>query len=330
MKQRNLLIPGIAIFLVMLIGGGWVTYRLLIDEPTPETKTMAQARRLDEHSLPGMRTVSSRPVSVTATPSSTTMPVPETVHPHSGEKTPLKPDSSLAHASTVSVAKPETSKPIATSSEEPPAEEEVLTLADVQFGLSRTGLGKQAKATLDAYAEALSDPQWSVLIQGHTDETGSIRQNLRVGLRRADAVKQYLMTKGIPAHRLHVVSLGEYQPVCTDKTPACQLKNRRVSFSVARREHIETLPVQQVSQQKVPPAETTVVSVETVSLPKIIPQPIQPLTEGDLTDVQTDLKEYEARVRVENSTTPAKMEPMYPEPVHSTPPPTMTPHGHNN
>jgi len=204
-----------------------------------------------------------------------------------------------------------------------------LTLADVPFGLGRSGLGTQAKATLDAYAEQLRDPKWSVLIQGHTDETGSIRQNLRVGLRRANAAKQYLMTKGISGHRLHVVSLGEYQPVCMDMTPACQLKNRRVSFSVARREHVETPPAHQVAHQKAPPAENTVLSVETVTLPEIIPQPLQPLTSADLTDVQPNSKESDAGIHVDTTTAPAKMELIYPGPIHSTPP-TMTSNGHNN
>jgi len=239
----------------------------------------------------------------------------------------MESGASLAHASTIPVAKPATRKISATTSEGQAAKEKVVTLADLQFGLSRSGLGAQAKKTLDGYATTLGDPQWSALIQGHTDETGSIRQNLRVGLRRANAVKQYLMAQGIPGHRLHVVSLGEYQPVCTDMTPACQLQNRRVSFSMARREHVETPPALPVTHQKAPPTEHTVVAVEHVSLPEMIPQP---LTSADLTDVQASLKEYDAGIRLNTIATPAKMEPIYPGPVHSTPPPTMTPHGHNN
>ncbi len=327
MKQRNQLIPGITIFLVMLIGGGWVTYQLLIDETTSSTKKMTNVQRTSKNALPHARAVSSRPVAVTTTSSSTTMTDPETARTQPAKKTPVETGSSLAHASTIPVAKPATTKASATTFEGEAATEEVLTLADLQFGFSRSGLGDPAKVTLDAYAETLGDPQWSVLIQGHTDETGSIRQNLRVGLRRANAVKQYLMAQGIPGHRLHAVSLGEYQPVCTDMTPACQLQNRRVSFSMARREHLETPPALPVTHQKAPPTEHTVVAVEHVSLPEMIPQP---LTSADLTDVQARLKEYDAEIGVNIITTPAKMEPIYPGPVHSTPPPTMTPHGHNN
>ncbi len=327
MKQRNLLIPGISIFLVMLIGGGWVAYQLLIDEPVSKTLRMENVQRTNKHTLPHPPAVSSRPVAVTTTSSSTTKANAETA-----EKTPVESGSSLAHASTVPVANPAETRVSTMPSEGPAAKEaeEGLTLADVQFGLNGSRLGKHAKATLDAYAETLSDPQWSVLIQGHTDETGSIRQNLHVGLRRANAVKQYLMAQGIPGHRLHVVSLGEYQPVCVETTPACQVKNRRVSFSVAHRDHVETPPALPVTDRKAQLTENTVVSVEHVSLPEMSPLPLQSLTDADLTDVQADLKEYEARIRMDTITKPAKMEPVYPEPVHSTPPPTMTPYGDNN
>ena len=327
MKQRNHFLPGITIFLVMLVGGGWITYQLLIDAPTSSTKRMTTAQRTSKNALPHARAVPSRLVAVTTTSSSTTMTNPETARTQPAKKTPVETGSSLAHASTIPVAKPAATKASATSFEGEAATEEVLTLADLQFGFSRSGLGDPAKVTLDAYAETLGDPQWSVLIQGHTDETGSIRQNLRVGLRRANAVKQYLMAQGIPGHRLHVVSLGEYQPVCTDMTPACQLQNRRVSFSIAQREHVETPPALPVTLKKTPPAEHTVVAVEHVSLPEMNPQP---LTSADLTDVQADLKESDAGIRVDTNTTQAKMEPIYPGPVHSTPPPTMTSNGHNH
>jgi len=327
MKQRNQFIPGITIFLVMLVGGGWITYQLLIDAPTSSTTRMTTAQRTSKNTLPHARAVPSRPVAVTTTSPSTTKTNPKTARTHPAEKTPVESGSSLAHASTVPVAKPAATKVSATTSNGQVAKEQVVTLADLQFGLSRSGLGAQAKKTLDAYADTLADPQWSVLIQGHTDETGSIRQNLHVGLRRANTVKQYLMAQGIPGHRLHVVSLGEYQPVCTDMTSACQLQNRRVSFSVAQREYVETPPALPVTLKKTPPAEHTVVAVEHVSLPEMNPQP---LTRADLTDMQTNLKEPDAGIRVGTNTTPAKMEPIYPGPVHSTPPPTMTSNGHNN
>lgn len=328
MKQHNHFIPGITIFLMMLMTGAWVTYQLIIDEPVSKTTQMTTAQRTSKNTLPHAGAVPARPVAVTTTSSSTTTTNPETARTHHTKKAAVETGSSLAHASTVPVANPAATKVSATTSEGQAAKEQVVTLADLQFGLSPSGLGAKAKATLDAYANTLSDPQWSVLIQGHTDETGSIRENLHVGLRRANAVKQYLMAQGISGHRLHVVSLGEYQPVCTDMTPACQLQNRRVSFSVAQREHVETPPALPVAHQTTPPADNTVVSVEHVSLPEMNPQP---LTKADLAEVQADLNnEYDTGIHVDTNTTPAKMELIYPGPVHSTPPPAMTSNGRNH
>ena len=114
--------------------------------------------------------------------------------PNPVEKVETESGASLVHASTISV-KPSTTPDITKQAfEVKKRKEEKLTLADLQFGLSRTGLKTQTKTTLDAYAKRLRDPQWSVLIEGHTDEIGSIRKNLHVGLRRANAVRQYLIT----------------------------------------------------------------------------------------------------------------------------------------
>ena len=328
MKQQNHFIPGITIFLVMLITGAWVTYQLIIDEPVSKTTKTTMAQRTSNHTLPHAHAVPARPIAVTTTSSSTTRTNPDTARTHQTEKTPVETGTSLAQASTVPIAKPAATKVSATPSEGQVETEEVLTLADLQFGLSGSSLGAKAKATLDAYANMLSDPQWSILIQGHTDETGSIRQNLRVGLRRANVVKQYLMAQGIPGYRLHVVSLGEYQSVCTDMTPACLLQNRRVSFLVAHREHVGTPPALPVAHQKASAKDNTVVAVEHVSLPEMNPQP---LTSGDLTDVQVDLNyEDDVETRVDTKTTQAKMDSIYPEPVHSTPPPSLTSNGQNN
>lgn len=329
MTQRNQLITGITFFLVLLVGSAWVNSQLLLDEPPSKITSMATGPHTDKHATPAPA-VSSWPGAMTTTASSTTMSDPDTVSTPPAETPAADPDSSLAYASPVPVAQPAPLPASATSpditsapnSEGQAVTKDVVTLADLQFGFSRSGLGDQSKVTLDAYAEALDDPQWSVLIQGHTDETGSIRNNLRVGLRRANVVKQYLMAQGIPGSRLHVVSLGEYQPVCTEQTPACLVQNRRVSFSVAQRESIPTPPVLPVTHQQASPIEPTVLAVEQVDLSDIL---AEPLTKADLPDVHADLRAYDARIRMADRFIPAKMELVYPEPVHGTLPSTMTP-----
>ena len=109
-----------------------------------------------------------------------------------------------------------------------------ITLENVHFHFDRSGFSKEVKAVLDHHVGILSSkPMLSVLIQGHTDQEGSVKQNLRVGLRRANAVKHYLVKKGIPPKRLNVVSLGEYETTCTESTVECYQRNRRVTFSLA-------------------------------------------------------------------------------------------------
>ena len=71
-----------------------------------------------------------------------------------------------------------------------------------------------------------------VTVEGHCDSRGSAQYNLGLGSRRASAVKDYLMSLGVPASRLTVVSKGKEQPFCTDETESCWQQNRRGHFIV--------------------------------------------------------------------------------------------------
>lgn len=315
MKQETQFITGIAVFLAIIIGSGYMTYRLMTDTPPPETVEVASVQPTDQPRP--VSVFSTQPVSATTISAPPAPADPETALP---EEEPAPPPSAT-QVSTVSM----TTADVASASVEiplpQPSHDHALTLDDLAFGFSRSGLSKEAKATLDTYAEALSDPQWSVLIQGHTDQTGAIPRNLRLGLRRADAVKEYLMGHGIPENRLHVVSLGEFQPVCSDGTPDCQSQNRRVSFSVGRREHVTIAPATPLTDQ--PPQQT-----EDVMLPvDRVPADNTPETgnNAELTDVKAALQAYEARARAENLDKPTTMELRYPGVVHSTPASGMPP-----
>lgn len=106
-------------------------------------------------------------------------------------------------------------------------------LSPIAFPVSRTDLSPLAKARLDQYAGLLRNSHWSVLIQGHTDRQGTVKKNLYVGQRRAEMVKQYLVSSGIRPSRLHAVSFGEYAPHCLEATEDCLQQNRRVVFAVS-------------------------------------------------------------------------------------------------
>jgi peptidoglycan-associated lipoprotein len=74
-----------------------------------------------------------------------------------------------------------------------------------------------------------------VTIEGHCDDRGSEEYNLGLGDRRANALKEYLVSQGIPAARLSTVSYGEEKPVCREETEACFEKNRRAHIAAEAR-----------------------------------------------------------------------------------------------
>jgi peptidoglycan-associated lipoprotein len=68
-------------------------------------------------------------------------------------------------------------------------------------------------------------------IEGHCDERGSEEYNLALGDRRANAIKQYLISQGIMELRLSTVSYGEERPVCHEQTEECYERNRQAGFT---------------------------------------------------------------------------------------------------
>ena len=69
-----------------------------------------------------------------------------------------------------------------------------------------------------------------IVFEGHCDERGTNEYNLALGERRAKATMNYLVSQGIQANRITIISYGEERPVCSEKTEACWSKNRRANF----------------------------------------------------------------------------------------------------
>ena len=98
----------------------------------------------------------------------------------------------------------------------------------VFFGFDQYSLTTEAQNTLRAQAAWLRKfPNVTVTIEGHCDERGTREYNLALGDRRANAVKDYLVSQGIAPSRVATISYGKERPMATCSAEACWSKNRR-------------------------------------------------------------------------------------------------------
>lgn len=112
---------------------------------------------------------------------------------------------------------------------------------DIQFEIGRKGLTDDAKGALQRHAEFLKgEPDWGVLLQGYTDQQGSMSFNKILGMKRVETVKQQLISLGVPDTSIRTVSLGEEGALCIDNSDLCRRMNRRVHMEMRKvgREHL--------------------------------------------------------------------------------------------
>jgi OOP family OmpA-OmpF porin len=111
--------------------------------------------------------------------------------------------------------------------------EKVTYAADAFFDFDKATLKPEGKAKLDELASKIKSFTLEVVIAvGHTDSVGSDAYNQKLSLRRAEAVKAYLVSKGIEANRVYTEGKGEKQPLADNKTADGRAKNRRVEIEV--------------------------------------------------------------------------------------------------
>ncbi len=109
-------------------------------------------------------------------------------------------------------------------------------LTDVFFDFDKYDIRPGDAKTLDSNASWLkSNPNHLVLIEGHCDQRGTNEYNLALGERRAKSTMNYLVSQGVQANRITIISYGEERPQCTEHTESCWAKNRRAHFLVKPR-----------------------------------------------------------------------------------------------
>ncbi len=115
----------------------------------------------------------------------------------------------------------------------PPAATKVTYAADAFFDVNKSVIKPEGKAKMDDLVGKIKDINLEVIIGvGHTDSDGGDAFNQKLSVSRAEAVKAYLVSKGIEKNRVYTEGKGEKQPVADNKTKEGKTKNRRVEIEV--------------------------------------------------------------------------------------------------
>jgi peptidoglycan-associated lipoprotein len=136
-------------------------------------------------------------------------------------------------------AAPPTAAPQTPGSTARPSPKEFVSvpeLKDIHFDFDKYDIRPGDAKVLDSNASWLkSNPDQLLLIEGHCDERGTNEYNLALGERRAKATMNYLVSQGVQANRITIISYGEERPTCTEHNESCWSKNRRSHFLVKPR-----------------------------------------------------------------------------------------------
>ena len=158
---------------------------------------------------------------------------------------PPPPTQPAAAAPTTPSAPPPPPTPPRENAPRTPTDDEVFSsktldqlnsekpLSDVLFDLDSAQVRDDARPLLQKNADWMK--RWTstkIMIEGHADSRGTAEYNLALGERRASAVRTYLVSLGLAADRVQVVSKGKETPLCSDETEACWQQNRRGHFVI--------------------------------------------------------------------------------------------------
>ena len=118
----------------------------------------------------------------------------------------------------------------------PYAEGKEGMFADILFDYDKYDVKDSYKAEMmKVSAHMTKDSSATLSIEGHCDERGTNEYNLALGDRRAKAVKDYLVSLGVPSSRIETISYGEEKPACSEQSEDCWAKNRRAHFVLLKK-----------------------------------------------------------------------------------------------
>jgi OOP family OmpA-OmpF porin len=116
----------------------------------------------------------------------------------------------------------------------PPPLADRVVLRGVSFTFDSAEIDAASAVVLDVAADPIRERGLRVTVEGHTDSVGEESYNERLSQRRAEAVRSYLVRKGVAPERLVARGLGESSPIASNDTAEGRARNRRVELEVAR------------------------------------------------------------------------------------------------
>ena len=145
--------------------------------------------------------------------------------------TPAQPSAPAQPAAPAAPATPAAPAPAAAPPAPSSVRQAVVIQADALFDFDKSVVRPDGRKSIDDALAKLSGVDLELVIAtGHTDSRGTDAYNQKLSERRAAAVKDYLVSKGIPASKITTIGKGESQPVATNKTDEGRQKNRRVDI----------------------------------------------------------------------------------------------------
>jgi peptidoglycan-associated lipoprotein len=107
-------------------------------------------------------------------------------------------------------------------------------LGSVYFEFDKFTVTADMQNTISSQSKLINEAaaKYTIKLEGNCDEWGSDEYNFALGLKRSEAIKKALIAQGVSADKITLVSYGESNPSCTEKTQECWAKNRRVDFKL--------------------------------------------------------------------------------------------------